>query len=62
MKRIEDYLSAIGAETTPVGAFEQLRLVTKDFENDTITYSRIADHPSLGLKRMHGVSASSEGL
>ena len=58
MKRIEDYLTAIGAETTPVGAFEQLQLVTKDFGYDTIVYSLMTDHPSLGLERMHGLEVS----
>ena len=54
-EQFEDYITAINAAETAEDAFGVIAKIAREFGYDYVVYSLATDHPSLGLKRQHGL-------
>lgn len=58
MKKLEDYISNINGAQSTQELFDTFAKIIADFGYQKVAYSFATDHPSLGLKRMHGHASS----
>ncbi len=56
--KLEEYLHLLGQSEDPEQAFEVFKNTLNSFGFDRISYTLCTDHPSLELKRQHGLSTS----
>lgn len=52
---LEDYINCINSSKDAQDGFKVFTSIMQDFGFDKVAYSLVTDHPSLGLKRVHGI-------